>query len=75
MPYMAEISQRVVTRLVTEPNLTVAEPCQYLSMEPTEFLDLTLSHTLPVLATTSASDVLEIISVQLKKNCSYPSDG
>ncbi|TDL29365.1 hypothetical protein BD410DRAFT_710460 [Rickenella mellea] len=68
-PYIPQIAPFIVAKLCRHPNLLL-ETCRFLSLPPGDFLQITLTHTLPKLFGDSKLDVLEKISNELGKKVS-----
>ncbi|EJU06214.1 hypothetical protein DACRYDRAFT_112961 [Dacryopinax primogenitus] len=67
MPHMSHVSVILVENLPVAPNM-LSEACQFMGRSPTDFLSLTLHHTLPPLFAAGRKDVLQILARDLGKS-------
>lgn len=68
-PYLFSLAPMIVSSLVLQPNL-LTETCRFLSLSPSDFLSVTLPHTLPRLFATCNADALQKVSAEVKQNVS-----
>lgn len=65
-PYLSTLAPLIVSLLALQPNL-LTETCRFLSLSPSDFLSVTLPHTLPHLFATCNADALRKLSVEVKQ--------